>query len=135
MGPTVLSSLLPSRILYSCKPKRIRSGQRRKDIPNSPKVINGALKIAWEETLDANFSNEATQTDAKWDGAIDKLIIRFLNCKKPCDVQWRHHETGYTKHPFDSTNHHFRRFKESIRHTRRLPKGAKPDPSKDEVKE
>jgi len=58
----------------------------------------------------------ADRTDANWDEAIDKLIVRFLTCKKPRYVQWRYHETGYTKHPFDSTNHHFRRFKESIHH-------------------
>ena len=78
------------------------------------KVLNGTLKTTWEETLDAGFSDEATQTDANWDTAIDKLIIRFLNYKKSRDVQWRYHKTGYTKHPFDSTDHHFRRFKESI---------------------
>jgi len=56
------------------------------------KVLNGTLKTAWEETLNADFSNDADRTDANWDGAIDKLIIRFLNCKKPRDVQWRHYE-------------------------------------------
>ena len=98
-------------------------------------VLNGNLKTVWEETLDANFSNEATRTADNWDPPIDKLIVRFLNCKKPRNVQWRYHETGYMKHPFDSADHHFRRFKESICHTRRLPKDVKPDPSEDAVKE
>ena len=99
------------------------------------KVLNGTLKTAWEETLEADFSKDAARIDTNWDSAIDKLIIRFLNCKKPRDVQWRYHEQGYAKSPFDSTDHHFRRFKESIRHTRRLPQGVKPDPSDEEVKE
>ena len=51
------------------------------------KVLNGTPKAAWEETLDADFSDEADRTDAYWDEAIDKLIVRFLNCKKPRDVQ------------------------------------------------
>ena len=55
------------------------------------KVLNGTLKTAWEETLDADFSYDADRTNANWDSAIDKLIVRFLNCKKPHDVQWRYH--------------------------------------------
>jgi len=99
------------------------------------KVLNGTLKTAWEETMDDDYSDDADRTNANWDSAIDKLIIRFLNCKKPRNVQWRYHKTGYQKHPFDSMDHHFRRFKESIHHTRRLPKGVKPGPSEEEVKE
>ena len=61
------------------------------------KVLNGTLETAWEENLDADFRDEANRTDDNWDPAIDKLIVRFLNFKKPRDVQWRYHETGYTK--------------------------------------
>ena len=91
------------------------------------KGINGSLKTAWKETIDANFSDDADRTNVNWDEAIAKLIIHLLNCKKPRDVQWRHHETQYTKHSFDSTNYHFYRLKESIRRMQRLPKGVKPD--------
>jgi len=82
------------------------------------KVLNGTLKTAWEETLKADYSEDSSRTDANWDVVIDKLIVRFLNCKKPRDVQWYWHETSYTKHLFDSTDNHFRYFKESIRHAR-----------------
>ena len=61
--------------------------------------------------------------------------MHFLNCKKPRNVQWRWHETDFNKHPLNSTDQHFRRFKESIRHTRQLPTGVKPDPSEDKIKE
>ena len=60
------------------------------------KVLNGDLKTAWEVSLDADFSNETSHTDTNWDDTIVQLIIKILNCKKPCDVQWYHHETGYT---------------------------------------
>jgi len=49
-------------------------------------VLSRDLKTAWEETLDDDFSDDASRTDANWDDAIDKLIVRFLSCKKPRDV-------------------------------------------------
>ena len=51
------------------------------------KVLNRTLKIAWEETIEANYSEESSCVDQNWDNAIDKFIVYFLNCKKPRDDQ------------------------------------------------
>ena len=100
------------------------------------KVLNGTLKITWEEVLDSpDFADPLSRTDDRWDDAISQLICKFLNCRRPRDVQNRYHETQYSKTALEPTEGHFRRFKESMRHARLLPQGVKPDPSDEEAKE
>jgi len=56
------------------------------DYSQLAKVLKGTLKTACEETLDANFSDDANRIDDIRDTAIDKPIVHFLNCKKPCSI-------------------------------------------------
>ena len=44
-------------------------------------------------------------------------------------------ESSYKKEPLVPAETHFRRFKETIRHSKRLPPGVKPNSTEDEVKE
>ena len=99
------------------------------------KALVGDMKIAWEETLEQDFPDESDRTGANWDRANYTFVKKYLNCKRPRDVQLRHHETGYAKPPDQDTAPHFRRFKESLRNTLKLPKGVKPDPTDEKVKE
>ena len=100
------------------------------------KVLNGDMRTTWEEVLESNdFKDDNKRTDANWPKAVDTLICKFLNCKKPRDVQWRWIENGYSKPPLNTAEDHFRRFKEIVRHAKVLPKGVKPDPSAEEQKE
>ena len=100
------------------------------------KVLNGDMRTTWEEVLESNdFKDDDKRTNANWPKAVDTLICKFLNCKKPRDVQWRWIENGYSKPPLNTAEDHFRRFKEIVRHAKVLPQGVKPDPSAEEQKE
>ncbi len=58
------------------------------------KVLNGTLKITWKEVLDSpDFADPALRMDDCWETAISQLICKFLNYKRPCDVQNQYHET------------------------------------------
>ena len=99
------------------------------------KVLGGDMRTTWEEVLESGtYSRERNRTANAWPKAVDALICKFLNCKKPRDVQLRWIENGYNKPPLHTAENHFRRFKEIIRHTKVLPKGVKADPSAAELK-
>ena len=99
------------------------------------KCLHGDMKVAWEETLDKDYPDEADRTDANWVECKNKFVVRYLNCKRPRDVQLRHLEHKYSKNIDESPDVHFRRFKESLRHTLMLPAGVKANPSTEELKE
>jgi len=99
------------------------------------KVLNGTFMTSWEETLETDYPDDADRTNANWTEATYKFIKRHLNCKKSCDIMWRWMESSYKKEPLVPAEMHFHRFKELIRHSKRLPPGVKPDPTDDEIKE
>ena len=98
-------------------------------------VLTGDMKVTWDETLEKEFPQDSDRTDDAWESAVDSFVKRYLNCKRPRDVQLRHHEAGYGKGAAESPNSHFRRFKESLRHAIKLPAGVKPNPTDEEIKE
>ena len=99
------------------------------------KCLTGELRVAWDETLDKEFPRDDERTDANWERAKDTFIRRYLNCKRPRDVQLRSLEHKYKKDVMEPPPSHFRRFKESLRNSLKLPQGVKADPSTEEVKE
>ena len=98
-------------------------------------VLSGDVKTAWEETLESDFASSATRTHQNWDDAQTKFIDRYLNCPKSQDVMLRFMETGTKKNATTSCLTHHRRWKESLRNTKKLPAGVKPNPSEEETKE
>ena len=52
------------------------------------KVLGGNMRTTWEEVLETTYwSNVQHRTNANWLKAVDTLICKFLNCKKPRNVQ------------------------------------------------
>ena len=54
---------------------------------NFSKVLTGELRVAWEETLDKEYSDPVMRNSTNWDDAAATLLRCFLNCKRPRDVQ------------------------------------------------
>ena len=100
------------------------------------KCLTGDMKVAWEETLDKDYPDEmADRTDANWESAKDAFIKKYLNCKRPRDVQLRDLEHNYRKAVEVTPESHFRRFRESLRNALKLPAGVVPDPGDELLKE
>ena len=98
-------------------------------------VLSGDIKTAWEETLESDFASSATRIHQNWEDAQSKFIDRYLNCPKSRDVMLRYMETGIKKNAMTPCLNHHRRWKESLRNTKKLPVGVKPNPSEEETKE
>ena len=52
------------------------------------KVLGGNMRTTWEEILRSQYwCDERRRTGNNRNEAMDQLISKFLNCKKPHDVQ------------------------------------------------
>lgn len=99
------------------------------------KCLTGDMKTSWEETLDKDYPDESDRTDGNWEAAKDSFIKKYLNCKRPRDVQLRDLEHNYRKAIAVTPEAHQRRFKESLRNALKLPAGVVPDPGDELLKE
>ena len=46
-------------------------------------VVNGDIRVAWNKTVDVDYSDDTNKTTDNFKIAQDKFIIRYLNCTKP----------------------------------------------------
>lgn len=98
-------------------------------------VVTSDSKTDWEETLKQDYHGETEGTGQNWTNAMDKFMRRYLNCHKPRDIMLRFMEGRCTKKALMPVIVHMCCWKESLHHMKKLPKGVKPNPMEEEIKE
>ena len=49
-------------------------------------MVNGDIRVAWDETVNVDYSDDSNKTTKNFKIAQDKFIMRYLNCTRPQDV-------------------------------------------------
>ena len=60
-------------------------------------VVTGDIRVAWDETVDADYSDPVNKTTKNFKLAQDKFIMHYLNCLRPQDVMLRFLEQACRK--------------------------------------
>ena len=83
------------------------------------------MKTVWEEIVDTDYSDPADQIDTNFDEAVDKMVMKVLNCEQPRDVMFTYMapKGGLVKDPFHRAETHSLRWKTMLRVSKQLPKG------------
>ena len=98
---------------------------------NFRRCLLGPRRTAWDNLVTAEYAIENTRTTAEFNTALDKWLIKILNCEYPRDVMYRYFENRKTcKNEFDKDcNEHHQRWDEAFGHALMLPKGNMADPT------
>ena len=97
--------------------------------------MSGNMRTTWEDMLNKQFPEIKDQSNDNWEKAKDTFVREYVHTTRARDVILCAMEHKWTKPVDTNPVQHSRRYNESMRNTLFLPKGAKPDPSDEELKE
>ena len=82
------------------------------------------MKTCWDEIVDSDYADTANKIDTNFQTAVDKMVMKFLNCDQPRDVMLTNMAPngGLIKDPFGTAQTHSLRWKTMLRVSKQLPK-------------